>query len=103
MKKAMLALLITLASNAALADLTDEERTFCSALSDLSQTVMTKRQDGLQMAELMRIADGNPVVELLIISAYEEPRWSVPRNRTEAIENFQNEQYLTCITLKRES
>ena len=48
------------------------------------------------MAELIEAAEGNDLLETIIISAYEVPRYGVESNKQESVEDFRNKVYLQC-------
>lgn len=71
-------------------------RTMCSSASKFAETVMVERQNGRSMAELIEAAEGNDLLETIIISAYEEPRYGVENNKQQSVEDFRNKVYLQC-------
>lgn len=75
----------------------------CDQLGDLAKAIMSSRQSGVPMQEVMRIANKGKDDELaravreMIVAAYEKPRFSSESNRDGAKVDFQNEVYLACI------
>ena len=77
----------------------DEETDFCKALGDLAETIMTARQEGASLSDMMgRIKDSEiaDIQRKIILAAYEEPRWATEETKKEAIEDFRNEIELEC-------
>ena len=55
----------------------DEETDFCKALGDLAETIMTARQEGASLSDMMgRIKDSEiaDIQRKIILAAYEQPR-----------------------------
>ena len=97
MKKLILAAALTL-SFTAFAE--ESELDLCDELNNLARSVMNARQSGMEMRQLIQIVKENDAGELaieIIIRAYEKPRFSVEKNKQNAIKDFQNEIYLQCI------
>ena len=72
----------------------------CDELNNLARSVMNARQSGMEMRQLIEVVRGNEASEVaieIIIRAYEKPRYSVEKNKQNAIKDFQNEIYLQCI------
>ena len=75
--------------------------TICKSHTEFAERVMTFRQEGVSIAEMIELSkdEGNDVreyVESLILTAYEQPRYSTERIKQETIENFRDEAYLAC-------
>ena len=47
----------------------------CSSISTLAETIMTSRQAGVPMRDIVAIANGNSTVELIIQQAYSQSLW----------------------------
>ena len=78
----------------------EAELDVCGELNNLARSVMNARQAGMEMRQLIQIVKDNEAGELaieIIIRAYEKPRYSVEKNKQNAIKDFQNEIYLQCI------
>ena len=75
-------------------------RETCGKFGELATTIMENRQSGVSMAKMMEaIAGGeeNPLIEKLIISAYDSPRYSTERMQKRTVEEFRDEVYLECV------
>jgi len=48
----------------------------CKVIGDVSEGIMFLRQEGQSMSDVMQLADGNELLELIVIAAYEQPRYS---------------------------
>jgi hypothetical protein len=75
--------------------------TICRSHTEFAEKVMKFRQEGVSIAKMIELSqdEGNDIreyVESLILSAYEQPRFSTARIRQETIENFRDEAYLAC-------
>ena len=78
----------------------EPELDVCDELNNLARSVMNARQAGMEMRQLIEVVRGNEASEVaieIIIRAYEMPRFSVEKNKQNAIKDFQNEIYLQCI------
>lgn len=73
---------------------------FCQQLGELAKGVMRNRQIGVNMSDMMKIADSGrpegPVLRNLIIMAYDKPQYSTDSMQASAIQEFANEIQLTC-------
>ena len=73
----------------------------CELLSDLAKTIMTKRQDGASMTDMMAIVGdqdsaASKVTKAMIIGAYEVPAYSTDKVKQNAITDFSNQVALEC-------
>lgn len=68
----------------------------CREISNLAESIMSNRQSGASMVQMMDIADGNGLAQSLVAAAYEEPRYSTPQYQQEAISDFRDQAYLEC-------
>jgi hypothetical protein len=73
----------------------------CVSMSDLAETVMTLRQNGVPMTNAMGLAQGadaaiRDFVVRLVSNAYEVPQFSVEENKQREIMKFQNQVALEC-------
>lgn len=92
-------LAVLLAGSAAAQDEADAGE-FCDSLHSLSTSLMRARQNGVSMATMMQSIRGRASEEFLralVIEAYEVPRYSSDEYRGRAVEDFANDQYLTCV------
>jgi hypothetical protein len=104
-------LIVAMAILAALSTTASAELTECKMTSRFAGQVMSGRQSGVQMATVMDIAKeeaeaGNnsqmlqsqelQAVQLIIVDAYESPRFSTENYKARAISEFKNKWYLRC-------
>ena len=78
----------------------DPQTDVCDQLNIMAEAIMEARQSGVEMRDMIRITREENMpgyVTEIIIRAYEMPRFSVERNKQNAIKDFQNEIYLQCI------
>lgn len=77
-------------------------RDTCAAMQRLAKSIMTARQNGFAMSDMMSKSDasGDAIVkkldESLIIYAYSLPRYSTNEMQQKSIEDFGNDTYLQC-------
>ena len=73
----------------------------CETVSKMAEKVMSGRQHGIPMREMMRIAEeSDPVIRrimvALTIEAFDKPQYSTPRYRLEEEIQFGSAAYLSC-------
>ena len=85
------------------ADDSASKHQLCESLETLARTIMTRRQEGLSLSLAMKAIENvdatqemSEFVRSTLIAAYHTPRFSVPSNQQEAIEDFANEIALQC-------
>ena len=91
------ALIITVATPTFADEVSDKLREVCNTMNDTAGTIMGNRQDGRSMSDLMKLANGNKIIEELIIAAYDSPRYRTKAHQTKSVEDFKNEVFLDCI------
>lgn len=69
----------------------------CKAVHTLSGTIMSGRQRGVDIIDMVDIADGDTVVLRLIRSAYEVPRYSSQDYIDKAVGEFKAKAYISCL------
>ena len=62
----------------------------CQDAGDLAEAVMTARQNGAPISQLMEIANGQEIIVKMVLMAYGEPRYSTDQFQSLAIEDFRN-------------
>ena len=72
----------------------------CESYSDLAKSVMTARQIGVAMSEVMNTISSENTKQL-VIAAYEKPRFTSEGYKTKSIEDFRDKAYLDCIKAAR--
>ena len=81
-------LLTSIALTLALA--TSAQADQCQDAGDLAEAVMTARQNGAPISQLMEIANGQEIIVKMVLMAYGEPRYSTDEFQSRAIEDFRN-------------
>ena len=81
-------LLTSIALTLALA--TSAQADQCQDAGDLAEAVMTARQNGAPISQLMEIANGQEIIVKMVLMAYGEPRYSTDQFQSRAIEDFRN-------------
>jgi len=97
MKKFIIAFMFVFAVSANAAD-------NCTEIAELAKSIMSARQNGVPMVELVgaiKKSDTNEALRNFMFAlakhAYSYPHMSVKRNKQRYINEFQNEYYLACI------
>jgi hypothetical protein len=98
---------VAMALLAALSTTASAELTECKSHSYLAGEVMTSRQSGQQMAtviDIVKAEAGNSravqIAQLIVVDAYESPRFSTEKYKARAISEFKNKWYLWCFKAK---
>ncbi|TIV12713.1 MAG: hypothetical protein E5V95_35670, partial [Mesorhizobium sp.] len=74
----------------------------CNAIGGLARSVMTKRQSGADMSEIMTAVesidqkDFIPIARSIVIAAYGIPRWNGEELKQQAISDFANDVQVRC-------
>lgn len=102
MRKYIAAVIMALASSTAQADAAAESAEYCKSISDLASSIMELRQDGVPMSRLLdgfaKVQnDYSALTKLIVIDAYERPRFDVEPYRQRAIVDFVDAHYLLCV------
>ncbi len=72
----------------------------CKRYHSMATTLMKSRQSGADMSKMMEPTIGSKsaaILQPMVIAAYEVPRYSTPQHQTRAVQDFANEQYLSCV------
>ncbi|TPJ34275.1 hypothetical protein FJ432_30090 [Mesorhizobium sp. B2-6-5] len=74
----------------------------CAAIGGLARTVMTKRQSGADMSEMISAIetisqkDFIPMAKGIVIAAYDIPRWNGEELKQQSIADFSNDIQVKC-------
>ena len=76
----------------------------CSKYAKMAEGIMKDRQDGVPASTQIEMpheigGSFSELVKLWIIQAYKIPNFSDERNKTNAIEDFANQHFLTCYSI----
>lgn len=95
MKSLLLAAAISLAAMPAVAG-----EHVCQSIGRLADSIITARQIGVPLSEIMAVSTDNPDVDALgrafAIAAYDQPNFSMPENRAEQRREFINAAEVAC-------
>jgi hypothetical protein len=80
-----------------------KDQVSCKQLGELAYILMQLRQKGGSISRSMEIADGNTLIESMVISAYELPRYSSLEYQQKAAEDFRNIYEAACYSAQRKS
>lgn len=72
-----------------------DARDSCKQISDYARSAMEARQKGVVMSDLP--TEGNPVLERIVMGAYEQGRYMTESLVERKIVDYQNDVYLKCI------
>src|SRR5690554_3204516 len=70
---------------------------YCADVHRAAQAAMQDRQDGYDMATLLRLANGNEVAEAIVMQAFQVPRFRNPDDRLIAIDAFASYVFDICL------
>ena len=68
----------------------------CGMFGDLAEVTMQNRQNGVALSTVMATANGVPMIEAIILAAYQQPRWSSDANQENAVRDFRNDVEFAC-------
>jgi hypothetical protein len=72
----------------------------CKEIEALANTVMSARQNGVQMMQMIEVAGDVKAIKTMIIQAYEVPLYNMDKNKVAAIREFTNEWVLACVKME---
>ena len=102
MKKLILALALTLSFGASSSE---DKQTHCESIALLGKSIMTSYQSGVPLSMLFKIIDSEKSfnktqkdsIKEMATLAYEQTKYSSEKYQKEAILNFENQTFLTCM------
>ena len=68
----------------------------CTSVGDVAEQIMTHRQAGRAISQLMPLVDGNPLFIQMLLQAYQEPRFGTRDFQQREIEDFRNLWEIGC-------
>lgn len=84
-------------------DFNEEATDVCPTLGGLAESIMRNRQDGVPLSRMMQILppdDGSdpvlPVARMMVVNAFEQPRYQTERHQWREIQDFRAEWELIC-------
>jgi len=69
---------------------------FCYEIQDVSDSIMQSRLDGVPMANIFKQAEGNKLIEYIIIEAYKETQYSSKEINDQTRVEFTNKMFMQC-------
>jgi hypothetical protein len=75
----------------------------CGEYEALASTIMSKRQFGVSMSQMMGLVGDNNLVKEIVMMAYEQDRYISEGGKNRAIEEFRNKVFLDCFKELRNS
>jgi hypothetical protein len=99
MKKFIVTILLTLVvTTSAFAN-----ELICEKIRQLSENIMKNRQQGVPINKMIDIANSEPKVaslmKAIVMDAYNQPKYQTAKYKQEAVVEFANRQYVTCIQI----
>jgi hypothetical protein len=95
MKKLML--LFFIATGVGAEDFTFKERAVsCGKIQGLAEEVMKARQYGVKINKVLSVSN-DPLTSNLVITAYKKPRFNGEEMKKDAIDDFGNDVFITCM------
>jgi len=73
----------------------------CKSLGHLAEVIMTGRQAGVKMSDMMEISDV-PAIQAMIIGAFQAPFMTYDENKNDSIRQFRELYELACFKLMGE-
>lgn len=98
MKKLIIALSLALSAPSFAGEITKID--ICASYSALAGVIMTKRQEGVDMAKMIAALKGGDSYDtalIIIKAAYAKPRFSLPDYQQNAIIDFKNDVMSECM------
>ena len=85
----------------------EEWMSICKSAAGAAKAIMTNRQRGVAMTEMMDkvVRPAEPaikdIVKAFVIDAYSRPRYDTPENQQKSVLDFENSAYLTCVKVRQ--
>lgn len=85
----------------------EEWMSICKSAAGAAKAIMTNRQRGVVMTEMMDkvVRPAEPaikdIVKAFVIDAYSRPRYDTPENQQKSVLDFENSAYLTCVKVRK--
>jgi len=70
----------------------------CKSLGHLAQEIMTGRQSGVKMSDMMEISD-EPQIQAMVLGAFQSPFMTYDENKNDSIRQFRELYELACFKL----
>lgn len=78
----------------------EEKNDICKSYAQYARATMEARQNGAEMSKIVEISGSggkvDPIIQEMIIKAYEAPRMSVKENQDRQVRDFENQYFLEC-------
>ncbi|MCB5199055.1 hypothetical protein LGQ03_07365 [Loktanella sp. TSTF-M6] len=78
-----------------------DERASCANYGDLAESIMSNRQLGIALSQMMAVSEGNETFEMMVMRAYDVPQFSSEGMRSDAASRFRNEIEIECFKAQR--
>ena len=74
----------------------------CEIVASYMWMVMTNRQAGVSITKQIHITEAigglyHEMIKELTVQAYEQPRWPTAETQNEAVDDFKNDAYVSCV------
>jgi hypothetical protein len=95
-------ILAALLATAATAQAEQLKNTSCEVIEVYARTVMDVRQNGVSLKDAMATSDENDTLgPKIIMAAYSKPRYATASIKQRTIDDFADNAYLECLTIKK--
>lgn len=98
MRKLILSAVVAMSFNAAASNLDK-----CYQVEELAENIMMARQQGNSMGDLMKIAEGNNLVETIVADAFNFDFWNSEDMKQKEVNNFKTLWFKACYENIKES
>lgn len=68
----------------------------CTSIGDLAEQIMTHRQAGTAISQIMPMVEGNDLFVKMLLEAYQKPRFSSSEYQSREIEDYRNLWEIGC-------
>lgn len=102
MKTIALIILASLAAPQAHADAPPSAQQICTDIGNIAAIVMTARQKGMPMSQVMGFMSGTELGRAIVMDAYDQPQMTTDEYRGRMIMRFRNEAEAACYRMMAE-
>ncbi len=81
--------------------LAEEERATCKDIGRVAEQIMEARQMGVAMDKVVDIVGSHELMVVIVMDAYEQPRFSTEDYVTKAVADFKNRWLLNCYKARK--
>ena len=75
------------------------DKSYCTSLSEMAESFMRARQIEVPMSKLIEHAKGDPIIESVVVAAYNRPSFRTEQFAQREIAMFKNQVYMECFKI----